>query len=428
MRRPSRLHTLVMAFAAIATLSRAPAAQSSGDVTLGIEGRINQTPWVAGDGDFVAVTWGARKADGTTDVFVATSRDGGITFGKPVQANTAAGEARLGGEMPPRVALARRDGRAPEVVILWTARIEGRTEIRSARSMDGGQTFARPVTCRRRASPAIVAGPRWPSTVPARPTRWLDHRGMAETSGTHQHAGHAQTASAPDKRDGVAMAQKSGLFYSGAGSSNRELVKGVCYCCKTALATGAGGAVFAAWRQVYAGNIRDIAFMQSKDGGKTFGPAIRISEDGWQLDGCPDDGPAMAVDRSNIVHIVWPTVIGGANPEGALFYSSTKDGRVFTPRQRIPTLGSPKPSHPQIAIDAAGGLHVAWDEVANGVRRAATRPLTVTGSGVASFGEPRVIAGPSAYPVMAATARGLLAVWTSGPLETSTIAVRRIKP
>ncbi len=212
------------------------------------------------------------------------------------------------------------------------------------------------------------------------------------------------------------------------GPLNRELVKGVCYCCKTALATGAGGAVFAAWRQVYAGNIRDIAFMQSKDGGKTFGPAMRISEDGWQLDGCPDDGPAMAVDRSNIVHIVWPTVIGGANPEGALFYSSTRDGRVFTPRQRIPTLGSPKPSHPQIAIDAAGGLHVAWDEVANGVRRAATRPLTVTGSGVASFGEPRVIAGPSAYPVMAATARGLLVVWTSGPLETSTIAVRRIKP
>ncbi len=102
--------------------------------------------------------------------------------------------------------------------------------------------------------------------------------------------------------------------------------------------------------------------MQSRDGGTTFSPAARISEDGWQLDGCPDDGPAMAVDRNNVVHIVWPTVIGGDNPEGALFHASTKDGRRFTPRRRIPTLGSPKPSHPQIAIDPTGQIYVAWDE------------------------------------------------------------------
>ncbi len=221
MMRPSRLHTLVLALAAIAALSGAPAAQSTGDVTLAIDGRINQTPWVASDGDFVAVTWGARKADGTTDVFVATSRDGGATFGKPVQVNTAAGEARLSGEMPPRVALARRgDGRAPEVVILWTARMEGRTEIRSARSADGGQTFARPVTLQ---TPGAPGDRGWPALAVdssgAAHAMWLDHRGMAETAGTHQHAGHAQTASAPDKRDGVAMAQKSGLFYSGAGTA-----------------------------------------------------------------------------------------------------------------------------------------------------------------------------------------------------------------
>ena len=50
-------------------------------------GRSNSTPWVAAAGSFVAVAWGATTA-GKTDVFLAVSRDGGLTFGAPVQVNT----------------------------------------------------------------------------------------------------------------------------------------------------------------------------------------------------------------------------------------------------------------------------------------------------------------------------------------------------
>jgi hypothetical protein len=50
----------------------------------------------------------------------------------------------------------------------------------------------------------------------------------------------------------------------------------------------------------------------------------------------------MAVDAQGTIHIVWPTVIGGAEPTGALFHATTRDGRTFSPRQRVPTLGSPK--------------------------------------------------------------------------------------
>ena len=55
-------------------------------------------------------------------------------------------------------------------------------------------------------------------------------------------------------------------------------------------------------------------------------------------------------------------MIGGEKPEGAIFYASSRDGRSFSPRTRIPTLGSPKPMHPQIVADGAGKLAVAWDE------------------------------------------------------------------
>jgi hypothetical protein len=409
-----------------------PAVSSSGDISLAVDGRANQAPWVASDGSVVAVTWGARTAAGATDVYVAVSRDAGMTFGKPVAVTAAAGDARLGGELPPRVALARQpSGGDPHVVVLWTGRTEGRTTIKSARSTDGGRTFTAPVMLQ---SPAAAGDRGWPAlAVDGAGTPhaiWLDHRGLAEPAASRQHAGHAQSTSKPAQRDGVAIAQKSGLYYAQAGGApERELAKGVCYCCKTALAAGANGSLFAAWRHVYAGNIRDIAFMQSRDGGKTFGPAVRISEDGWQLDGCPDDGPAIAVDKNNVVHIVWPTVIGGANPEGALFYTSTRDGRTFTPRQRIPTLGSPKPSHPQIAIDGAGELYVAWDEVRGGVRGSAFRSMTVNAAaGSAKFGAPQTLGdGANSYPILAARPNGLLAVWTAGPPDRSTIVTRVLR-
>ncbi|MEO8682185.1 MAG: sialidase family protein [Vicinamibacterales bacterium] len=428
------MRIVLMLLLAVALVSSRDVAGADADVTLAVAGRVNLTPWIASDGDFVVVTWGARTPAGVGDVFVAVSRDAGVSFGPPVQVNTRIGEARLSGETGPRVAVHQTAGAAdPQVVVLWNAKVDGRTEIRSARSLDAGRTFGAPVTLQT----AGAAGDRgWPALAVdgdgAAHALWLDHRAMADPAGAHQHAGHDASVPASDQRDGVAMAQKSGLYYARVGAAgvtaDRELVKGVCYCCKTALATGAPGSLFAAWRQVYAGNIRDIAFAQSRDGGKTFSAPVRISDDGWQLDGCPDDGPAIVVDRAETIHIVWPTVIGGANPEGALFYTSTRDGRTFTPRQRIPTLGSPKPSHPQIGQDRGGRLYVAWDEVRNGVRSAAMRTLTVP-QGKAVFGEAQAIGtGSGAYPVMAAAPRGLLVAWTSGAADQSTIKVHRVAP
>ena len=142
------------------------------------------------------------------------------------------------------------------------------------------------------------------------------------------------------------------------------------------MAIGPDGAIYAAWRHVYPGDLRDIAFTVSRDGGKSFSAPARVSEDKWQINGCPDDGPAIAVDAGGTVHVVWPTVLtAGAQPEGALFYASTRDGRQFTPRLRIPTLGSPRPQHPQIVVGPTGRIVIAWDETVSGQRVAAMREL-----------------------------------------------------
>jgi hypothetical protein len=381
-----------------------------------IPGRSNSTPWIAANGPFVAVVWGATAA-GKTDVFLAVSRNAGESFDSPVQINKEPGEARLGGELPPRVALtATPTSRLPEIVVLWTARGDT-TTLKLARSRDGGRTFGSPELLH--SSPA--AGDRgWPALAldprGGAHAIWLDHRGLASTSGTEKkgHAAHAGSA-----HDGVAMAQKSGLYYSaGAGPAarERELAKGVCYCCKTALVARSDGVLFASWRHVYPGNLRDIALSVSRDRGRSFSPPVRVSEDGWAINGCPDDGPAMAADASGVVHIVWPTVISDPDPQGAIFYSSTRDGAAFTPRVRIPTLGSPRPMHPQIALDGAGRIIVAWDELIEGQRVAVARELKQGSDRTLSPG-PVIKLGagePASYPVLAATSSGFVAVWTEG--------------
>jgi hypothetical protein len=452
----SSVATAVMLTVASASVAVLAARDGAATVMLRVPDRANATPWIAASGNFVAVAWGASAAAKMADVYVAVSRDGGQTFGAPVQVNTVAGEGRLGGELPPRVSLARRSGGAdPEIVVLWNARGPV-TSIKLSKSRDGGKTFDAPIAL----SSADAVGDRgWPSlTVDGRGTPhaiWVDHRGLATTRRegathtTHKHGSGVAGSNDRVTHDGVAMAQKSGLYYASSGASGaaveRKLTPGTCYCCKTALVTGRDDALYAAWRHVYPGNLRDIAFSVSRDRGRTFSEPVRISEDGWEIHGCPDDGPAMTVDRRGVVHVIWPTVIGGgtAEPQGALFYASTSDGRTFTPRVRIPTLGSPKPAHPQIIADDRGRIVVAWDEVIDGQRIAAARELHLASAGGAiTFGDPlRLTTSPlgastgattagtgdaSTYPVLASTSRGLLAVWTNGAPTASVIAVKQI--
>jgi hypothetical protein len=415
----------VLATTAGLVLQAAPAADT---VSLAVEGRSNSTPSVTAAGSFVAVAWGASAA-GTSDVFVAVSNDSGRTFGSPVQVNTVGGEARLGGEMPPRVAIFSRGSAAtPEIAVLWTARSEPATEVKLARSRDGGRTFGTAATLQ---SPSSAGDRGWPALTlddqGGAHAIWLDHRGLAATRGRGaDHASHQAGAA----HDGVAMAQQSSLFYAAAKASpsgERELTKGVCYCCKTALAAGPRGQLYAAWRHVYPGNLRDIAFTVSHDRGLSFAPPVRVSEDGWAINGCPDDGPAIGVDGRGTVHLVWRTVIDGANPESALFYASTRDGRTFTARLRIPTLGRLNPTHPQLVIDGAGRIIVAWDEVVDGQRVAAARQLMVKPDQQADFTPVITISsdGPAMYPAIAATYRGLLAVWSTIG-EASVIRARTI--
>lgn len=401
-------------------------------VALAVPGRRNANASIAASQAFVAIVWGASTQSGETEIVSAVSRDGGRTFGAPVRVDAGTAEIRLSGEQPPRVALVARTGREPAIVAVWTARGGSGTRLLTTRSDDGGHSFSRPAVV----PGSAAAGNRgWESMAVDRAghviVAWLDHRGLVDTSTAMAQMKHAPMHQMTMPADGAATAQRSKLYVAGLSGAiqPQPVAAGVCYCCKTALATGPDGAIYAAWREVYPGNIRDIAFTRSTDAGRTFAAPVRVSDDHWVLNGCPENGPALAVGRHDVVHILWPTLVSGSasadEPTLALFYAATNDGHHFSARQRIQTEGIPR--HAWLASGADGELLAAWDESLNGTRRVVFAEATPTG-----LREPewkRVAVSGSTndeYPVAAAVDGGFVAAWTSGPSARSTIRVQRI--
>jgi hypothetical protein len=406
-------------------------AASENAIDIAVTGRANAYPSVVAAGQIVALAWGASTGEGVTDVYVALSRDAGRSFVAPVRVNTA--PANLSGEQPPAIALVPAAGREPSVVVVWTSKSPDGTKLVSSRSDDGGKTFASAVPV----PGSGAAGNRgWESIATDREGHvvavWLDHRELASSGHSMaMGANHEHAMGAEGKTDAVARAQRSKLLFArlDAGDDARPIAAGVCYCCRTALAASATtGGIYAAWRQVYPGNIRDIAFAKSTDGGRTFTAPERVSEDNWMLDGCPENGPSLVVDPGDRVHVVWPTLLPAADPNGeptlALFYATSPDGRTFTPRARVPTEGMAR--HPQIGLGSKHKLVIVWDEQNGGTRRVAAASASLSGPGPLTFVRKSFADSASAgYPVIASAGDAEVVAWSSGSGVGSSIKLAR---
>jgi len=425
--------SVVLAFVAAAPIGRA----AEGPQALAVPGRLNANVSLASSASFVAVVWSATPPGGQADIFAATSRDGGRTFSSPVRVNAAEGEILAKGEQPPRVAVLPRPSGLPVIDVVWVANRANRMVLLSSRSSDGGASFSPS----KLVAGSDAAGMRGWQSIAADAhggvhVVWLDHRRMAEhdagTSASHEHQGAGGPPSKPPtgrpQSATMSMPELSQLYVSTVdGEPARAVASGVCFCCKTAMASGPAGELYLAWRHVYAGNLRDMAFTSSRDGGRTFAPPSRVSEDGWVINGCPEDGPSLAADRQSRVHIVWPTVVR-ENGESVktLFHAITRDGQTFSARVRLPSKG--QANHPQIAIAGDGSLMMAWDESGDGPRRIALARGRVDPAGRVSI--ERLISDPlrtGMYPALATAQDGLILAWTSGDAAASVIRVEAMK-
>lgn len=388
--------------------------------SLGVAGAVNGTPSLAVLGRTVAAVWTTTK-EGAADVYVATSTDGGGTFSSPKRVNDQPGDASANNEQPPRVAMSG-SAAAPVLTVVWSKRNEGpqrarRDAIRMARSVDGGRTFG-PA---RFTHEAAVTGARgWESLAVRSDGRvhavWLDGRDAERKMAAAAHAGTPHKGQPPQDIYHGTIAPDGAIVES-------VIATGVCFCCKTAVAIDGRGAVYAAWRHIFPGSMRDIAFAMSADG-RRFDPFVRVSEDNWELNGCPEDGPTLAVDETGTIHIAWATVVDDGEAK-ALFYATSRDGKTFSPRVRLPVGVAATPGHPQLTVTADGGVAIVWDELVDGLRRVVFTRVSRSGM----MQPPQILNRDesASNPVIVRVDRNLLVAWTAkSAAEPSVIKLRRM--
>ena len=451
---------VAVAAAALAVLGAAPAADVV-PVTLAVPGRANANVSIAARDALVVAAWGASR-DGAADVFAAVSRDGGRSFGAPIRVNATPGEAALGGERAPRVAIAPRPGGAA-IGVLWTAKAPAAVAgapagvqapgpvIRLAESTDLGRTFAVPIDLSGRDAPGIRG---WAALAAGADgawyAAWLDGRAEAAKKASATSAAPAATAAGTASTNAASETAATGAHQhhhagsSGAGPLQEVYYRvvgreapaaealgatGVCFCCKTAILgpgtsdTGRPGGreMVLAWRHIFPNSERDIALSVLDPGTGRQGAMVRVSDDHWQLQGCPDDGPGLAASGSGTVHVVWPTLAepgaGDAAPQKAIYHARTSDGRTFTPRRRLDRPGSGA-AHPVVAALASGPALALWDEVADGARRIVAQPLREPA-------EAQVL-GAGTYPAVAASDDAFVVAWTAGSGDTAVVRVQRV--
>ena len=156
----------------------------------------------------------------------------------------------------------------------------------------------------------------------------------------------------PRRREHSGMAHKGqppqDIYHGTIGADGRMteslIAAGVCFCCKTD-ASRSMRAVRCTRRG--ATSFREACVISHlpnrRTAGVQFDPLVRVSEDKWELNGCPEDGPTLAVDQAGVIHIAWATVVNDGEPQKALFYATSRDGKdvlaaravcPFPPRRR----------------------------------------------------------------------------------------------
>lgn len=150
----------------------------------------------------------------------------------------------------------------------------------------------------------------------------------------------------------------SGLYFATTNGKNgfandHLLSEPCCQCCRTKIYVDKNGRVHALFRGIQ-DSVRDMVHIVSVDGGKTFSPIQKISNDNWVIKGCPHTGPAMT-ENNHGIHFAWFT--GGKNA-GCFYTKSTDNGKTFVMHDSVSALGS----HPQLTALKNGELLIAWDE------------------------------------------------------------------
>lgn len=263
-------------------------------------------------------------------------------------------------------------------------------EIRMLRSDDGGASFSPPFTVHQDRQ---VITHRFESLA-------FDGRGVLHTVWI-------------DKRDQVLAARHNGA-YAGAAIYRNESRDGglsfgpdikvadhVCECCRIALAPTPEGSVAALWRHIFAPNIRDHAFAVL--GAEAAAP-VRASFDGWRLDACPHHGPGLAAAQQGGYHAVW---FGDKAGRAAVRYGRlSAEGR---PQGETRELPDPRAEHADV-VASGRQVAIAWRSY-DGVQTHVMAWVSADDGTNFALRELAASMEDNDHPRMLATSEGIRVLW-----------------
>jgi hypothetical protein len=225
---------------------------------------------------------------------------------------------------------------------------------------------------------------------------WLDGRKTAGEGHAHAAADHAAPAGAMTLRGAVLTPQ--------GAVDGSEIDARVCDCCQTDIAVSAN-ALLVVYRNRSEDETRDIQAARLEHG--TWTTPVTVHADGWRIDACPVNGPAVAA-RGNEVAVVWFTAPD--QPRVRLAFSSD-GGRSFGPPLEVAS--GKVVGRVDVVLLQDGRAVVSWlDAAANGaVIRA--QPFNHAGPAAAARDiATSNVARSSGFPQMVKVADGLLFAWT----------------
>lgn len=195
-----------------------------------------------------------------------------------------------------------------------------------------------------------------------------------------------------------------------------------CPCCRTAIASGADGTLYLAWRHVFEGNVRDVVVSRSTDHGEHWSAPVRVHADGWVFDGCPRAGPAIQVDKAGSVHVAWWT--GKQKAAGVWYARSDDGGRSFGAPVALGVAEQASPAHVQLALGADSLVVASWDDGSQSRRQILLRLSRDLGR---SFSPAQPLSEPGrspGYPVLAVASGAVTVAWSEVSAAAADSAAR----
>jgi hypothetical protein len=280
---------------------------------------------------YALTVYGAEK--GQSRLGLAVSGDWGDSFEPIVPISEPGAMVSSHGENSPSLAI-----NGIEFYALWEQNNSGGgTDLMFARSLRFGRKFDKPVRVTDKEAPSQNGF----SYMTVEPNGdlyavWLDGR---DPHNTAPGTSHVYLAKSTDK--------------GATWSRNIPVANNVCPCCRPAVAFGANGEVFVAWRGVDANDVRDMAMVVSTDHGATFSKPVMMANDNWKISGCPHTGPQLVV-KGKRLYAAWHSEGDGSNA-GIRVAWSDDNARTFS-KPVIASDAVNDTNHPSLSLSEDGRL------------------------------------------------------------------------